>query len=57
MLTVPVSCVFRDDAGHYVYRMDDNEREKVYVEIGMEGATRVEIVSGLEEGDLVYAKS
>ena len=57
VLTVPVSCVFRDDAGHYVYRMDDNEREKVYVEIGMEGATRVEIVSGLEEGDLVYAKS
>ena len=55
VLTVPIGCTFHD-TDYFVYRMNGNEREKVYVEIGTQGAVRVEIRSGLQEGDVVYAK-
>lgn len=55
VLTVPTGCTFHD-TDYFVYRMNGNEREKVYVEIGTQGAVRVEIRSGLQEGDVVYAK-
>jgi hypothetical protein len=56
VLTIPHGCTFYD-TGYYVYRMHGDEREKVYVEIGAEGATCIEIISGLEEGDQIYVKS
>ena len=56
VLTIPHGCTFYD-TGYYVYRMNGTEREKVYVEIGAEGATCIEIISGLEEGDMIYVKS
>lgn len=56
VLIIPLGCTFYD-TGYYVYRMNGTEREKVYVEIGAEGATCIEIISGLEEGDMIYVKS
>lgn len=55
VLTVPTGCTFYD-TGYFVYKMNGSEREKVYVELGQTGAVRVEIRSGLQEGDLIYAK-
>lgn len=56
VLTLPNGCTSYD-IGDYVYRMNGTEREKVYIEIGMKGATCFEVISGLEEGDLIYAAS
>ena len=56
VLLLPNGCNF-SDGGDYVYRLNGDEREKVYIKIGKVGATHFEVISGLEEGDLIYAKS
>ena len=57
VLYVPDEGVFHDIDGYYVY-VKDEEGKKVRrdVEIGTVWNTAVEIVSGVEEGEMVYGK-
>lgn len=54
VLCVPSNALYRDEAGYYVNKMVDGQRERTSVEIGLVSALRVEIISGVEEGDVVY---
>lgn len=56
VLSVPANALYRDQDGAYVYRLEGDEKKRVPVEIGVRTALRVEILSGLTEGDEVYVK-
>lgn len=53
VVTAPISAVFYERAGSYVFRRDGAESpwEKMRVEVGLAGLRRVEIREGLDEGD------
>lgn len=53
VVTAPISAVFYERAGSYVFRRDGEESpwEKRRVEVGLAGLRRVEIREGLVEGD------
>lgn len=55
-LLVPEITLRTDSDGSYVYRRTENGREKVYVTKGLSDGIQVEILSGLEEGDVVYVQ-
>jgi RND family efflux transporter MFP subunit len=52
VLYAPSDFVKADSEGDYV--LTNEGREKTYIEIGLEGEERTEVVSGLSEGVLVY---
>lgn len=52
VLYLPVQFIKSDDKGSYV--LLGKNRKQTYIEIGIEQENRVEIKSGLSEGDLVY---
>lgn len=54
VVSIPSNALFREQSDYYAYKMVDNRRERVDVEIGLISSTRCEILSGLEEGDVVY---
>ena len=57
VLRVPLNCVygeFRTDA--YVYISQDGKKVMRKVELGLRGDVYAEVVSGLEEGDVVFVK-
>ena len=57
VLTVPTEAVHEADGKFYVYIIDeDNMREIKWIETGLHGDNKVEILSGLEEGDKVILK-
>ena len=54
MLTLPLSAVYHADGKPYVYVLDENDfRQIVWIETGLVGDEKVEILSGLNEGDKV----
>ena len=55
MLQVPSSALFRENGRYAVYRVVDGRARKVFVEIGLHGATATEIRSGLKRGESVVA--
>lgn len=58
VLYVSKKAVFEEDGVTYVYRQAANgDMEKTEVETGFSDMSSIEIVSGLEEGDIVYIKS
>ena len=56
VLTVPANALYRDGSGQYVYLQTEGGRERRGVKTGMVTDTEVEILEGLEEGDMVYVK-
>lgn len=54
VLKVPVNSVFEEDDQYYVYILDGETRIRRDVSIGDRSSTEIEIVSGLEEGEVVY---
>ena len=54
VLCVPASAVQRDFNGSYVYKQESGQRVKTYITAGVSTSLRVEVLSGLEEGDVVY---
>lgn len=57
VLTLPNGTVFDADGENYVYVLnEENMREVRFVEIGLTGNNKVEIVSGLNEGDQVVKR-
>lgn len=57
VLSLPRGTVYTADGKSYVYVLnDENMREVRWVEIGLEGDDKIEILSGLEKGDQVVKK-
>lgn len=58
VLTIPVTCLYRDGVGSYVYVIDEaGNRIKTPVATGVRNDIMVEITDGLAEGDEVYVKN
>ncbi len=53
VLTVPVESLIRDRGRDCVLRLENDVASIVPVTIGLQGATTVEIVAGLEAGDII----
>lgn len=57
VLNLPLAAVHRADGKAFVYCLrEDNTREMKWVETGLYGDSRVEIISGLEEGERVVLR-
>lgn len=56
VITIPKNALYREARGNFVYRMTEGTLERVDVEVGLETNTQIEILSGLEEGDVVYVQ-
>jgi len=56
VLVIPVNALYRDEKGQYVYREENGSRVRCEVEVGLVTDTKAEIISGVQEGDLVYVK-
>ena len=54
VLILPLTTLSRDQNGYHVYKLTNGVQEKVYVKVGLTTAMSAEIISGLEEGDVVY---
>lgn len=54
VLSVPKQALNLDSNGYFVYKMNNGQKEQVYITVGMISPLRAEILSGLEEGDVVY---
>ena len=54
VLILPQNALSRDQNGFYVYKLANGTQEKVYVKVGLTTAMNAEIISGVEEGDVVY---
>ncbi|MDE6025548.1 MAG: efflux RND transporter periplasmic adaptor subunit [Lachnospiraceae bacterium] len=46
--------LFEDSDGDYVYVKNGDAREKRYVQLGTQDRCYIEVISGLEEGEMVY---
>ncbi len=54
VLSITTKALYSEGIGeHYVFQIKDGKREKVYVEVGTITQVYAEIVSGLEEGDVI----
>lgn len=51
---IPITALFSDAEGDYVYRMDGENRTRVNVDTGVKGTHYVQIKEGLFEGETVY---
>ena len=57
VLSLPIGAIYHADGKPYVYVLDENDfRQIQWIETGLEGDERVEIISGLNEGDKVVYK-
>lgn len=58
VLTVPVNSVYTDKDGRFVYIMgDDGKKERREVETGLSDGARIEVISGVREGESVYVEN
>lgn len=57
VLTIPANALYRRGTSPYVYKVVDGQRIRCDVTVGVISDTKVEITSGLQEGDLVYVKN
>ena len=56
VLTIPANALFQTYGVSYVKKIVDGEQQRVDVTVGLITDSKVEILSGLQEGDVVYAK-
>lgn len=56
VLTIPTNAFYQDKSGRYVYKMEDGQRVRCNVTVGIITDVKVEVLTGLEEGDVVYVK-
>jgi len=55
-LYVPINTVYTGDGKSYVYVMNDDIKEYRAVKTGISNSAYIEILEGLEEGEVVYVK-
>lgn len=56
VLTIPVNALFRDEKGRYVYKIQEGERIRCNITVGIINDVKAEITEGLQEGDVVYVQ-
>lgn len=57
VLNIPKNALYTDSEGSFVYRMTDTGVfSRCNIETGMKTDIQVEIISGLEEGDVIYVQ-
>ena len=56
VVRVPVYAVIQESARRYVYREVGEGREKVFIETGLNDGMYYEVISGIEEGDVLYVE-
>lgn len=57
VLTIPLNALYRDREGRHVYKIVDGQRIRCSVTVGAITETKVEILEGLEEGDVIYVNN
>ena len=57
VLAIPLNAVYSDASGDFVYEIEDGERLRRSVVLGLSDNANVEILEGLEEGASIYVKS
>jgi membrane fusion protein (multidrug efflux system) len=53
IIALPRSAVLNDKNGAYVFTVNDNVAKKIYVKTGIKNANKIEILSGVNKGDIV----
>lgn len=56
VINIPKNALYSDSEGKFVYRMTDGVFSRCNIETGIETDIQVEIISGLEEGDVIYVQ-
>lgn len=56
-LLLPTDCIHRKDGKPFVYLDNDGNKESVFIEIGIADDFNTEVLSGLQEGDKIYASN
>ena len=56
VLSLPIDVVTYERYAYHVYKYEDGTRKQVEVIPGLKDNCRVEILSGVEEGDIIYAQ-
>ncbi len=54
VLAVPALAVQNDSGGVYVYRMEDGEKIKCYIETGVYDGAYYEVIHGVNQGDEIF---
>ena len=57
ILIIPSDCIHRKDGKPFVYLDNEGNKEAVFIEIGIADDFNTEVVSGLQEGDKIYASN
>lgn len=57
VLTIPVSAIYSDNSGKYVYEVIDGVRVRRPVTIGVNNSIIAEVLDGIEEGAILYVKN
>jgi HlyD family secretion protein len=52
-LVVPRGAVFIEGDKRFVYRVEENRLHRVFIKVGIANPTKIEVLSGLHEGDVV----
>ncbi len=52
-LVVPRGAVFIEGDRRFVYRVEDNRLHRVFIKVGIANPTKIEVLSGLSQGDVV----
>jgi membrane fusion protein (multidrug efflux system) len=52
-ITIPTNAILKDDAGQYVFSLDESKAKRIRVKVGAELVERTEIVSGLTGNETV----
>ncbi len=55
-LTLPGYCIQNDNLGEFVYRVEKDKATKTRITTGLQFDDRVEIINGLEAGDMIISR-
>lgn len=53
-IVISKSCIYSSEDMDYVYRIHGENKEKCFIEKGIDDGSEVQITSGIEEGDLIF---
>ena len=57
VLMIPTDCIHRKEGKPFVYLDNDGNKESVFIEIGIADDFNTEVLTGLQEGDRIYASN